>query len=81
LKHYKFLSFFLFKGTGAFLTFFLIFVSTKILTPYEYGIFALLLTLINLCSAVLAFGIPPYFFEIVSSKKKLRKINDILKSI
>ena len=81
MKHYKFLSFFLFKGTGAFLTFFLIFVSTKILTPYEYGIFALLLTLINLCSAVLAFGIPPYFFEIVSSKKKLRKINDILKSI
>ena len=81
MKHYKFLSFFLFKGTGAFLTFFLIFISTKILTPYEYGIFALLLTLINLCSAVLAFGIPPYFFEIVSSKKKLRKINDILKSI
>jgi len=81
LKHYKFLSFFLFKGTGAFLTFFLIFISTKILTPYEYGIFALLLTLINLCSAVLAFGIPPYFFEIVSSKKKLRRINDILKSI
>ena len=81
MKHYKFLSFFLFKGTGAFLTFFLIFISTKILTPYEYGIFALLLTLINLCSAVLAFGIPPYFFEIVSSKKKLRRINDILKSI
>jgi O-antigen/teichoic acid export membrane protein len=81
LKHYKFLSFFLFKGTGAFLTFFLIFISTKILTPYEYGIFALLLTLINLCSAVLAFGIPSYFFEIVSSKKKFRRINDTLKSI
>jgi len=81
LKIFKFLSFFIFKGTGALLTFGYIFLSTKILSPTEYGIFALLITFINLGGAVFSFGIPAYLFEILSSKYHMKKFHEKLKYI
>lgn len=79
MKHFKFLSFFFFKGFAAFLTFAYIFLSTKILSPTEYGVFALLITLIVLGSSLFSFGIPAFFFEIISSNKLIKKINEIMK--
>jgi len=81
LKHFKFLSFFFFKGFAAFLTFAYIFVSTKILSPTEYGIFAILITLITLGSSLFSLGIPTFFFEIISSNKHIKKINEIIKHL
>lgn len=79
MKIFKFLSFLIFKGFGAILTFLYIFVSTKILTPTQYGVFALLITIIMMGSAVLSFGIPAFFYEIESSQKRKNEINKILK--
>lgn len=79
MKHFKFLSFFFFKGFAAFLTFVYIFVSTKILSPTEYGIFAILITLIALGSSLFSLGIPAFFYEIISSNKHIKKINEIMK--
>jgi O-antigen/teichoic acid export membrane protein len=81
LKLFKFLAFSFFKSSGALLTFSYIFLSTKVLSPTEYGILALLITLINLGGAVLSFGIPAYLFEIMSSKKHLKKFNEKIKLI
>jgi len=81
LKLFKFLTFSFFKSSGALLTFGYIFLSTKVLSPTEYGILALLITLINLGGAVLSFGIPAYLFEIMSSKKHLKKFNEKIKII
>ena len=81
MKLFKFLTFSFFKSSGALLTFGYIFLSTKVLSPTEYGILALLITLINLGGAVLSFGIPAYLFEIMSSKKHLKKFNEKIKII
>ena len=81
MKLFKFFTFFLFKGSGALLTFSYIFLSNKILSPTEYGIFALLITFINLGGAILSFGIPTYIFNIMSSKSSLRQFNEKLKHI
>lgn len=81
LKLFKFLTFSFFKSSGALLTFGYIFLSTKVLSPTEYGILALLITLINLGGGVLSFGIPAYLFEIMSSKKHLKKFNEKIKLI
>ncbi len=81
MKIFKFFSFFVFKGTGALLTFGYIFVSTKVLSPTEYGILALLITFINLGGAILSFGIPAYLFEILSSKSHMKKFKEKLKYI
>ena len=81
MKLFKFLAFSFFKSSGALLTFSYIFLSTKVLSPTEYGILALLITLINLGGAVLSFGIPAYLFEIMSSKKHLKKFNEKIKLI
>ena len=79
MKHFKFLSFFFFKSFAAFLTFAYIFLSTKILSPTEYGVFALLITLIVLGSSLFSLGIPAFFFEIISSNKRIKKIHEIMK--
>jgi len=81
LKIFKFFSFFVFKGTGALLTFGYIFLATKILSPTEYGVLALLITFINLGGAFFSFGVPSYFFEILSSKKLMKNFNEKLKYI
>ena len=81
MKIFKFFSFFVFKGTGALLTFGYIFLATKILSPTEYGILALLITFINLGGAFFSFGVPAYFFEILSSKKLMKNFNEKLKYI
>jgi O-antigen/teichoic acid export membrane protein len=81
LKIFKFFSFFVFKGTGALLTFGYIFLATKILSPTEYGVLALLITFINLGGAFFSFGMPAYFFEILSSKKLMKKFSEKLKYI
>jgi len=81
LKIFKFFSFFVFKGTGALLTFGYIFLATKILSPTEYGVLALLITFINLGGTFFSFGVPAYFFEILSSKKLMKNFNEKLKYI
>ena len=81
MKIFKFFSFFVFKGTGALLTFGYIFLATKILSPTEYGVLALLITFINLGGAFFSFGVPSYFFEILSSKKLMKNFNEKLKYI
>ena len=81
MKIFKFFSFFVFKGTGALLTFGYIFLATKILSPTEYGVLALLITFINLGGAFFSFGVPAYFFEILSSKKLMKNFNEKLKYI
>ena len=81
MKIFKFFSFFVFKGTGALLTFGYIFLATKILSPTEYGVLALLITFINLGGAFFSFGMPAYFFEILSSKKLMKKFSEKLKYI
>ena len=63
------------------MTFGYIFLSNKILSPTEYGIFALLITFINLGGAILSFGIPPYIFEIMSSKSHMKRFHEKLKYI
>ena len=81
MKIFKFFSFFVFKGTGALLTFGYIFLATKILSPTEYGVLALLITFINLGGTFFSFGVPAYFFEILSSKKLMKNFNEKLKYI
>ena len=81
MKLFKFFTFFIFKGSGALLTFGYIFLASKTLTPTEYGIFALLITFINLGGAILSFGIPTYMFEILSSKNSKKYFNEKLKYI
>lgn len=81
MKLFKFFTFLIFKGSGALLTFGYIFLASRTLTPTEYGIFALLITFINLGGGILSFGIPTYMFEIMSSKRSAKEFNVKLKHI
>lgn len=63
------------------MVFLYIFLATKFFSEYEYGIFVLLLTIINLSGLIFSFGIPNYLYELFSKGHNNHELGYYIKHI